>query len=509
MQTPIINFIRDYAEKKGSRFHMPGHKGQAFLGCESLDITEVVGADALYEAEGIIAESEKNAAELFGTAKTLFSTEGSSQCIRAMMKLVVGWQSQRLDKMKLEQEHSQTNVDKYAVRGSSVVREVENIRPYVIAARNVHKAFLYAAALVDFDVVWLYPKEMHSLCSCEISVEQIEAELCQQVQKKGILPAAVYVTSPDYLGGQLEIKTVAEICHRYGTILAVDNAHGAYLHFLEEKQHPIDLGADICCDSAHKTLSALTGGAYLQISKNAPGYFIQNAKQAMVLFGSTSPSYLIMGSLDLCNAYLSDGYEKKLAQTVQRLENLRKKLRKAGWIVEQTDPLKLTVQALFEMTGIEIAEELHKVQIECEYADENYLVCMATPENTEEDFEKLEEKMQEIAIRKKNCTKENHKDLHTEMKYIKFLHQKEEKMQQKNEKITLQPLYCEQKLSIREAIFSSQEQIKVENSVGRICGVPTVSCPPAIPIVVAGERINEEAVKLFAYYGIEMVSVVK
>ena len=519
MQTPIINFIKEYESKKGSRFHMPGHKGQAFLGCESLDITEIAGADALYEAEGMIAESEKNASKLFGTAKTLFSTEGSSQCIRAMMKLVIGYQNESLYKAKQEKEQlkqpcGQTNMNKCAVRGFGAVTEAEKIRPYVIAARNVHKAFLYAAALVDFDVVWLYPKEMHSLCSCEISVEQVEAELCRQVQKKGILPAAVYVTSPDYLGGQLDIKALAEICHHYGTVLAVDNAHGAYLHFLKEKSHPIDLGADICCDSAHKTLPVLTGGAYLQIGKIAPDYFVQNAKQAMVLFGSTSPSYLIMGSLDLCNAYLSDGYEKKLEQTIQKLENLRESLRKMGWCVEQTDPLKLTIRSesiyvheqtgntececsRYNMTGVEIANELRKAQIECEYADKNYLVLMATPENAEEDFEKLEEKMQEIAIRKKKCVKENNKYLHTED--IKFFH-KEEKMQ---------PLYCEQKISIREAIFSNQEQIKTKDSVGRICGIPIVSCPPAIPIVVAGELINEEAVKLFAYYGIETVSVVK
>ena len=89
MKTPIANFVKEYAENNMTRFHMPGHKGKNFLGCEEYDITEVKGADALYEAEGIIAESEANATELFGTARTLFSTEGSSQCIRAMMYLIV------------------------------------------------------------------------------------------------------------------------------------------------------------------------------------------------------------------------------------------------------------------------------------------------------------------------------------------------------------------------------------------------------------------------------------
>ena len=91
MRTPIADFVREYANKSGCRFHMPGHKGRAFLGCEAFDITEIKGADALYEAEGIIDESEKNATALFETARTLYSTEGSSQCIRAMLQLAVGY----------------------------------------------------------------------------------------------------------------------------------------------------------------------------------------------------------------------------------------------------------------------------------------------------------------------------------------------------------------------------------------------------------------------------------
>ncbi len=477
MQTPIADFVRDYAEKKGSRFHMPGHKGQAFLGCEKFDITEIMGADALYEAEGIIAESEQKAAELFGTARTCFSAEGSSQCIRAMLKLIAGYNVENRNK---EIPYYESASYYNAERNKEKVVLKEKMCSYIIAARNVHKAFLYAAALVDFDVVWLYPEEMHSLCSCRISEEQVEAELKRQIFERGAAPAAVYVTSPDYLGGQLDIAALAEVCHRYDTILAVDNAHGAYLHFLEEKKHPMDLGADICCDSAHKTLPVLTGGAYLQISKNAPAYFSENAKQAMVLFGSTSPSYLIMASLDLCNAYLEKDYKRRLTETVQRLVQIRTDLRASGWMIEQTDPLKLTVQVPLGMTGMELADRLRKAQIECEYADEKYLVLMATPENTEEDFEKLTEAMSEI---------------------VRF--QSEEK------NVQLQPVHCEQRMSIREAIFAQQEQIKAVNSLGRICGVPTVGCPPAIPIVVPGEVINEEAVKLFAYYGVETVAVTK
>lgn len=443
MPTPIADFVREYAKKENSRLHMPGHKGQSFLGCEAYDITEIAGADSLYEADGIIAESERNATELFGTGGTFFSTEGSSQCIRAMLYLAVRY-------------HGGTG------------------RPYVIAARNAHKAFLYAAALLDFDIVWLFPEEMHSLCSCHISPEQLEKELERHEEP----PAAVYLTSPDYLGGQLALGALAEVCHRHHTVLAVDNAHGAYLHFLEKSGHPMDLGADICCDSAHKTLPVLTGGAYLQISKNAPEFFLQNAKQALALFGSTSPSYLTLASLDLCNAYLADDYRKKLAVTIERIENVRKALQAAGWKVEETDPLKLTVQAPFGRTGQELAEQLRLAGVECEYADAAYIVFMITPENTKEDLDRLVRAFGTNQL-------ENEK------------------------KPVLRPVRCEQKCSVREAFFAPHEQIPVQEAVGRICGAPTVGCPPAIPIVVSGERIDENAAALLKHYGIAAVEVAK
>lgn len=443
MKTPIVNFVKEYAENNMTRFHMPGHKGKSFLGCEEYDITEVKGADALYETDGIIAESEANATELFDTARTLFSTEGSSQCIRAMMYLVVN-----------------------AYKGKK--------KPVVLAARNVHKAFLYAAALVDFDVKWLWPKEMHSICSCEVSAEMVEETLAAMEE----VPAAVYITSPDYLGGQADIRGIAEICHKHGTILAVDNAHGAYLHFLKKTMHPIDLGADICCDSAHKTLPVLTGGAYLQISKHAPESFVRNAKQAMVLFGSTSPSYLTLSSLDLCNRYLNEMYRARLTFMIGKIQSSKRHIRENGWIVEETEPLKITIKTPAALGGIRLAEMLRNYNIESEYADENYLVCMISPENYPEELDYLVE-----------CLGENVYGAAAD--------------------VTMSPLRSEQIISIREAMFAEREHISIKDAEGRICGAPAVSCPPAIPIVVSGEKITAEAIEIFQYYGITEVEVIK
>lgn len=437
MNTPVADFVQRYAKAGTARLHMPGHKGRCFLGCEPWDITEIHGADALYEAEGILAESEQNAAALFGSQRTCYSTEGSSQCIRAMLYLAV------------------------AASGSHTV----------VAARNVHRAFVSAAALLDLEIRWLWPEESRSLCGCPISPAQLEETLHSLPEP----PAAVYLTSPDYLGGMAEIPALAQVCHQHGTLLLVDNAHGAYLRFLQPSLHPLDLGADLCCDSAHKTLPVLTGGAYLHLSPTAPAQLAPLAKSALGLFGSTSPSYLTLASLDLCNRYLTEGYPQRLAEAVERLAELREKLTAAGWRVEPSDPLRVTVAAPRGVTGQELAGQLRRQGVECEYADRDFLVLMATPENTPEE-------LAQAAAALGQCPGEANPP-------------------------QLPLARGERACSIRQAAFAPRETVDAAHSLGRVCGLPTVGCPPAIPIAVSGERITPEALALFAYYGIEQVEV--
>ena len=423
-----------------ARFHMPGHKGSGSLGCEGFDITEVSGADELYESGGIIAESEANAAALFGAGRTCYSTEGSSQCIRAMLRL-------------------------------SMLRRPDGV---ILAARNVHKAFVYGAALLGLEVRWLWPEETGSLCSCRLSPEGLESAL----SALSAPPAAVYVTSPDYLGGMADVRGLAEVCHRHDTLLLVDNAHGAYLPFLEKPLHPLDLGADLCCDSAHKTLPVLTGGAYLHLSRGVPEELRREAKQALALFGSTSPSYLTLCSLDECNAYLAGPFRQDLAEWTALLGKTRQTLRQNGWQAEESDPLRLTLRAPEKMTGVMLAQRLREAGMECEYADGEHLVMMLTPQNRPEELHRLIETLG-----------------------------RNERPPKPAERLLLPK--AKQEMSIREAMLRPQERIPAEKALGRICGSPTVACPPAIPIAVSGERIGPEAAALFRRYGVESVEVVK
>lgn len=448
MDTPICDFVRRYVASDTVRLHMPGHKGQTVLGCESLDITEISGADSLYEADGVIRDSERNASSIFG-CPTYYSTEGSSLCIRAMLYLVC--------------LHAKE-------------RGVE--RPLIVAGRNAHKTFLSAAALLDLDVEWLYPDETYSYLACTVTLEAMERVLTSERR-----PDAVYLTSPDYLGNVADIEAIAALCHRHGVLLLVDNAHGAYLKFLPSSIHPIDLGADLVCDSAHKTLPVLTGGAYLHVSPRVSDVFpTDTVKDALALFGSTSPSYLILQSLDAVNPLLTDpDYIAELVSLSCRVEACREQLTSHGINARVGDePLKLTLYPRFYgYAGDELAALLREGGIECEFSDPDFVVMMLSPATSDGDIEKLSTVLLSIPRRE-----------------IKL-------------PPTFKMTHPMRAMSIREATLSPRESLPIEHCLGRVLASPSVGCPPAVPIVVSGEIIDENALAAFAYYGIESCTVVK
>ena len=289
----------------------------------------------------------------------------------------------------------------------------------------------------------------------------------------------MYLTSPDYLGRTADIRGISRVCHRHGVLLVVDNAHGAYLRFLPESRHPMDLGADLCCDSAHKTLSVLTGGAYLHLSEQMDRLLGTQAKNAMMLFGSTSPSYLILQSLDMANRRLVD-YPARLERLVPKLEALKLRLRRGGYALYGDEVLKLTIAAKARgYTGTELAELLRRQAVEPEFADPDHLVLMFSPETDEALLEKLEQVLLQIPAR------EPIRDAAPALAMGKSV------------------------MSIRDAMLSDSEVLPIGQCRGRVLAVPTVGCPPAVPILVCGERIDDHAINCFAYYGIGQCCVVR
>ncbi len=422
---------------------MPGHKGIGPLGCEPLDITEVSGADSLYEASGIIAQSEANASKIFG-CDTFYSTEGSSHVLRAMLHLCLQNAKQK------------------------------GLAPLILAGRNAHKSFISAAALLGFEVSWLYPRQDESYLSCLVTPQSIEKELSGLAKP----PAAVYITSPDYLGNLADVSGIAQVCHQYGTLLLVDNAHGAYLKFTSPSRHPIDLGADMCCASAHKTLPVLTGGAYLHI--NGHPELTGCAKNALALFGSTSPSYLVLQSLDMANKIISEHYSERLALVLAKVNEVKQKLTEGGYTLVGNEPMKITLDAKkYGYTGQGLADALSKRGVECEFADNDYLVLMPSADTLPNQLDALLKALLEIPL--------------------------------KAPILVCEPAFSKprQIMSIRTATLSLSERLPLALCEGRVLSQATVSCPPAVPVLVSGELIDKSAVERFKYYGITELTVVK
>lgn len=465
MRTPVADFIGSYIAGDGVRAHMPGHKGAGPLGVEVRDITEIAGADVLSESVGILGESQQNACTLFGTGATLYSTEGSSLAVKAMLYSVM-------------------------MHWKHCVKEMEYSRPFILAARNVHRAMLDGCALLDLDLEFIRSSQAQGLCSAVVTAQEVE----QSLKACGQLPAAVYLTSPDYLGVQSEIAAIAEVCHKYGTLLAVDNAHGAYLAFLEESKHPIHLGADICCDSAHKTLPVLTGGAYLHLHENIVSEILDSARKGLTMFGSTSPSYLILQSLDLCNVYLEQKFRRELAECVEKVRQFKKAAGDRGLHIMEGEPLKIVIDTgASGYDGEEIAGELRefvccigerkRFGIECEFADHHTVVFMMSPQNGPEDWKMLYRWLNRTRLLKPGKAFAPAKTLGEE--------------------------HAVRRMTIRDAVFAESEIIPVREAEGRILAQETVSCPPAIPIAVSGEEIDRNMIRVFEEYGIRDVSVVK
>jgi len=384
METPFHDFLSGYAETNPERCHTPGHKGLL----NPLDITEIDGI------EEPIKKSEKNAAELFGSAYSLYSCSGSTLAVFAMLASFAGRR--------------------------------------VTALRRVHRSLIDAAILLGIDIDWVFDGENLS--------EKITART-----------AAVFITSIDYYGRFTPVPKVSV------PVLA-DNAHGAYLAFTD--LHPIKNGAAMSADSAHKTLPALTGAAYLHISNSPSDYaYYENAKAAMALLGTSSPSYLILDSLDLCNRHLAE--EKKTARSAfDAVSELKKKLGESGFILTESDFLRVTIDTnAYGYKGADFSRELIKRGITPEMSDEQYAVLLFSTitesKNTERVYGALREipRKTPIIIEKKPVIKPQ----------------------------TAMPP--------REAYFSPKKSVKLSEAAGLICAETRVVTPPGIPLIMPGEII--------------------
>ena len=433
MSTPLYDGIRKYAKGTKTRCHTPGHAGKArVLGMkrlEKLDVTEFQGLESLYADQGAIARAEELAACYFGAVKTCFSAGGNTLCIQTMLALV-------------------------RERGAQI-----------ICSRNLHRSAVNAFALLDFSPVWLF----------EATPAQLKEQLA--VESKA---AAVLVTSPDYYGRMLDIPGLAAVCRHFDIPLLVDNAHGSHLRALD--LHPLSGGACMVADSAHKTLPVLTGGAWLQFNDE---HYAKKAKEAMSWFGSTSPSYPVMASLDLAREMLAQQGARDFVRLARRVDAIKAFAAACGIpaLTGRVDPVRLTLNAAAAgLTGQEVAAHFRAKGIAIEHVDTDFAVLILTPFHTKRDFSRLKSAIKTLPKRPRGAREP-------------------------------EPVFAitppEQMMSIRRALFGNREQISLPESVGRIAAQEVSLCPPGIPLVVPGEKLDEKMVSKGIKAGISEIFVVK
>lgn len=437
-QAPLWQALNNYRKLNRASFHTPGHKCADFFPHDLLyaDLTELPETDALYEANDAILKCEKELSGLYASKRSLISAGGCTLAIQTMIRL--------------------------ACTGGRL-----------LCSRILHRSAVNTMALLGIEPIWLMP-EQQAGCSGRISAETVKEAL----QKNKDINA-VYITSPDYYGALSDVKGISKVCQKYNIPLLVDNAHGSHLAFLKENLHPLHLGASMTACSMHKTLPVLTGGAVLNINNTK---YISEAKTAMSLFGSTSPSYPIMCSIDLCTQWLLNGG----ADAYRQLEETVGKIKTAAYecgIGQPSglcDPLRISLNtASVGMNGQEGGEYFRKLGLEPEMFDDETVVFICTPFNTSEELERLK-----TAIKKfpKAAPLETRRIYNTLPK---------------------------QAISLREAVLAPHEKMNIERAIEHIAAETACPCPPGIPLVMPGEIIDRDCANRLIQSGIYEIAVIK
>ncbi len=466
MNTPILNALRKYKDSNAVPFHVPGHKrGNVFTKLNikfedliALDTTEVEGIDNLHAPETCIKEAEELASKAFGADHTFFLVNGTTCGIYAMILGVTE-------------------------PGDSI-----------IIPRNCHKSVMSAIILGKLKPIYIIPEIDDILnISCAITPEQVEIALKQNPQAK-----AVVITNPTYYGTCSDIKSIADIVHNYGRLLLVDEAHGA--HFAFHEKLPISAlkaGADIVAQSTHKTLASLTGSSMCHVKSSKVD--IDKLRFFLQLMQTTSPSHIMLASLDIARYIMESSGQELLNDIIEMCNTTRLEINKMHGLycmskdrigthgIHQMDPTRMVIN--FNELGISGTQadkwlrEKHNIQVEL--SDAQNSVAVSTIGDQWEYFERLIEALKELSDFYRDSTKNQQKS-----------------------KVHLKPNDIpEMALLPHEAIYKNTEVAELKGSIGKVCGEMITPYPPGIPIIMPGEIINEEILKIINTCSINNIKI--
>ena len=433
MSTPLYDALRDYAAQNPARFHMPGHKGQPLpapelAGLPAIDVTEIPSTGNLYEAGEPFNSAQTLWAEIFGFNHCQFLTGGSTMGIHTGLTL-------------------------FCRPGDQVLID-----------RGCHRAVYNALALLDLEPVFLErPWRTEDNLVAPFSQENVEKALENHPGIK-----TVCITSPTYAGLLSDVAGISKQVHKRGGKLFVDGAHGAHLPFLGVDAFS---GADGVVVSAHKTLPAMGQTALLFTNGVDP----EQVRRTAALYGSSSPSYPMMASMDLARQWLLD-HPEDYRRAAARVDDLRKKFPSLGERLP-CDPTRLTVKV---KDGPAVARTLESMGIYPEMEDGGHVVFIITGSDREADLDRLEHALEELRDQMGDC-----------------------------EPLPAPPM-PERALSPRAALFSSTETLSLADSLGRVAACQLAPYPPGVPVVAPGEVISKKELSYFKEigYNIREVQVV-
>lgn len=422
-----------YAAKDAARFHMPGHKGRGLTGfwrpeLARWDVTEISGTDNLHSPEGPILEAERAASKAFGSAHTLFLVNGSTAGVIAMILLA-------------------------KERGS------------ILMDRECHSSAISGVALADAEVEFITPRFHEKLGRPGvISSEKLDEALIRSGAK------SVLITTPNYYGLCADLPALSQVAKKHGAWLMVDAAHGAHFPFSEGlPQSPAGF-ADIWVNSAHKTLNALNQAALLHLSENIS---LPRARQMLAMVETTSPSYLIMASLDwarYCAAApgVWDWHIERIMRVRGRIDALPglrvpylDAVGEAG--VADVDCTRIVVDTRGRgITGFDTARFLEERGVVPEMAERGAVVLITTPADPNEWYDRLVSALGDLPFGEAVFGGQRALPL---------------------------PLRC---MLTREAVFAPCEYIPLRGAKGRILARSIGLYPPGCAVVAPGEKLGEE-----------------
>lgn len=454
-KTPVFTAMKEYRARNVIPFDVPGHKhgrglreyaeyfGEAML---ELDVNSMKPLDFLGNPISVIKESEDLLADAFGADQGYFIVNGTSFAVQVMIMTAV------------------SEGDK------------------IILPRNVHKSAINSLILCGAVPVYMSPEIDEEMgVSHNVTLESLEQAYLANPDAK-----AVFIINPTYYGATCDLKTIVDYCHSKNMLVLIDEAHGTHFHFNDKfPMSGMQAGADMSSVSLHKTGGSLTQSSALLIKTDRiDGRYV---RKVINMMQTTSPSYLLMGSLDVARKMLALDGEKILNHIIEVSEYARKKINAIPGCYSigkesegrpgmyQFDPTKLSVTTRdMGLNGMELYDILRdEYNIQMETGDVYNSLAILSVGDDYDNVDKLIAALEDVS-------KKHHG------KRIDY------------KKIDLH--YPEVVISPREAFYAEKEMVALEETLGKISGESIMSYPPGIPVVSYGERMNEsviEQIKLF------------